>query len=115
MRIKWFVFGVLTTVIALSASAYVYLEKGFVDARADIKPGALDSWLGSAMDLSTGRHAPEGSHPSPRHCRQFTRCGDRIHLQMLDLSRQHQILFQQAVCPGAQSELSDAVLPPPEP
>ncbi len=65
MRLKWFVIGVLVTLVALAAGAYLYLEKGFVDARADIGPSVLDSWLGAAMDASTGRHAPRITSPVP--------------------------------------------------
>ncbi len=65
MRGKWFAFGVVATLIALAACAYVYFEKGFVDARADIEPGFLDRLLGPAMDASTGRHAPKAMNPGP--------------------------------------------------
>ena len=63
MRLGWFVLGVVATLIALSAAAYVYLGKGYVDARADIEAGPLDQWLGAAMDASTGRHAPKTMSP----------------------------------------------------
>jgi mono/diheme cytochrome c family protein len=65
MRAKWFALGVVVTLAASSAAAYVYLEQGFVDARADVKPGVLDSWLGAAMDASTERHAPKVTNPFP--------------------------------------------------
>lgn len=63
MRLKWFVFGIVATLIVLSAAAYVYLEQGFVDARADVQPGMLDRWLGASMDASTKRHAPNPPNP----------------------------------------------------
>lgn len=62
---KWFVLGIIVTLVVLAAGAYIYLEEGFVSARADMKPGTMDSWLGSAMDASTGRHAPKLSNPAP--------------------------------------------------
>lgn len=63
MTVKWFVLGIVATLIALSAAAYIFLEKGFVDARADVQPGAMDSWLGSARDASTERHSPKVTNP----------------------------------------------------
>lgn len=65
MNVKWFILGIIATLIALSAATYVYLEKGFVSIRADVKPGALDDWLGSAMDASTKRNAPKMMNPVP--------------------------------------------------
>jgi mono/diheme cytochrome c family protein len=65
MKVNWFVIGIVVTLIAISAAAYVYLEKGFVSIRADVKPGALDTWLGSAMDASTSRHAAKVMNPVP--------------------------------------------------
>lgn len=65
MKVKWFVLGIIATLIAISAAAYIYLEQGFVNTRADVNPGALDSWLGSAMDASTGRHAPKVMNRTP--------------------------------------------------
>ena len=62
---KWFVLGIIVTLIVLSAAAYIYLAQGFVSARADVKPGMMDSWLGSAMDASTSRHAPKLTNPAP--------------------------------------------------
>jgi thiosulfate dehydrogenase len=63
--VKWFVLGIIATLIAVSAAAYIYLEQGYVSARADVKPGMMDSWLGSAMDASTSRHAPKVPNPLP--------------------------------------------------
>lgn len=65
MTVKWFVLGVVATLVALSAAAYIYVEKGFVSARADVQAGALDNWLGSAMDASTARRAPKMTNPIP--------------------------------------------------
>lgn len=62
---KLFVLGIIVTLVALALGAYIYLEHGFVSARADVKPGTMDSWLGSAMDASTSRHAPKVTNPSP--------------------------------------------------
>lgn len=62
---KWFVLGIIVTLVVLCAIAYIYLEQGFVSARADVKPGTMDSWLGSAMDASTTRHAPKLTNPAP--------------------------------------------------
>jgi len=63
MKVTWFVLGVVATLVALSAAAYIYIEQGFVSARADVPAGTLDGWLGSAMDASTARHAPKMSNP----------------------------------------------------
>jgi mono/diheme cytochrome c family protein len=63
--VKWFVLGIIVTLVALAAAAYIYLEHGFVSARADVNPGMMDSWLGSAMDASTTRHAPKLANPVP--------------------------------------------------
>src|SRR5581483_10163021 len=62
---KWLGIGVLITLIALCAAAYIYLELGFADIRADAGPGPLDSWLASAMDASAERHAPKVNSPVP--------------------------------------------------
>lgn len=60
---KWFGFGIVATLVVLSAAAYVYFEQGFVDTRANIPMGMADSWLGTAMDASTERHAPKVNNP----------------------------------------------------
>lgn len=65
MNARWFVLGIIITLIVLSAAAYIYLELGFVSTRADVKPGALDSWLGTATDASTKRKAPKMANPVP--------------------------------------------------
>ncbi|HET9741606.1 MAG TPA: cytochrome c [Terriglobales bacterium] len=65
MNFKWFVLGIVATLVVLCACAYVYLEHGFVDARADVKAGMMDHWLGSSMDASTSRHAPNVKNPVP--------------------------------------------------
>lgn len=65
MNVKWFVLGIIATLIGISAAVYIYLEHGFVDARADVKPGAMDTWLGASMDASTSRHAPNLKNPVP--------------------------------------------------
>jgi mono/diheme cytochrome c family protein len=62
---KGFGLGVLVTLIALCAAAYIYFERGFVDIRADSGPGAFDNWLGAAMDASAARHAPRVNSPIP--------------------------------------------------
>src|SRR6185312_5609084 len=63
MKVTWFVLGIVATLVALSAAAYIYMEQGFVSAIADVPAGALDGWLGSAMDASTARHAPKMTNP----------------------------------------------------
>lgn len=65
MNVKWFVLGIVATLIAISAATFIYLKLGFVSARADVKPGVMDSWLGTAMDASTNRHAPKMMNPVP--------------------------------------------------
>lgn len=63
MKVKWFALGIVATLIVLSAAAYIYSQKGFASTRADVKPGTMDSWLGSAMDASTRRQAPKMMNP----------------------------------------------------
>ncbi|MGH9566950.1 MAG: hypothetical protein ACRD4F_00485, partial [Candidatus Angelobacter sp.] len=63
MNVKWFVLGIVAVLIAIFVAGYIYVEQGFVSARADVKPGVMDSWLGSAMDASTKRHAPKTMNP----------------------------------------------------
>lgn len=65
MKVKWFLLGIVVTVIVLSATGYVYLEQGFVSTRADTEPGLLDSWLGQASESSIVRHAPNATNPEP--------------------------------------------------
>jgi thiosulfate dehydrogenase len=65
MYVKWFVLGMIVILVAISAAAYVYLEQGFVSIRADAGPSPLDRWLGSAMDASAERHAPNVANPAP--------------------------------------------------
>jgi thiosulfate dehydrogenase len=62
--VRGFVIGVVLTLIVLSAGAYIYLEKGYADIRADT-PGPFDSLLGHAMDASAERHAPNVTSPVP--------------------------------------------------
>jgi mono/diheme cytochrome c family protein len=65
VRAKWFLFGIIATLVVLSAAAYVYFEHGFVSTRADTKPGILDSWLSQASESSIERHALKTTNPEP--------------------------------------------------
>lgn len=59
-----FIRGIIVGAIALAAGVYVYLHFGFVDLRADQKPSALEeNVLGSALDKSTARYAPQQKNP----------------------------------------------------
>ena len=62
---RGFVLGVVITLIALVVGAYIYLEHGFADIRADAGPGMLDHYLMAAMDASAERHAPDVKSPLP--------------------------------------------------
>ena len=62
---KGFGLGVLLTLVTLVVAVYLYFEMGFATMRADIQPGFLDSYLGSAMDASVQRHAPDVENPVP--------------------------------------------------
>jgi mono/diheme cytochrome c family protein len=103
MRLKWFALGVTATVIALTAAAYVYLEKGFADTRADITPGPLDSWLGTAMDASTDRHAPKLTNPV-LDTEENLLAAARLYTS--------NCLLCHGGADGVRSDLGDAVLPP---
>lgn len=65
MKAKWFLLGIIATLIVLSAAAYVYFEEGFVSTRADTRPGILDSWLSHASESSIARHASNTANPEP--------------------------------------------------
>lgn len=59
-----FIRGIIVGAIALAAGVYVYARCGFLDLRADQEPSALEKNIaGSAMDESTGRHAPKQKNP----------------------------------------------------
>ena len=59
-----FVRGVIVGALALAAAAYAYAHFGFIDFRADQGPSRLEEdVLGSAMDKSTERQAPQQKNP----------------------------------------------------
>lgn len=59
-----FVAGLIVGVLGVAAAAFVYVYFGFISARADTAPPALESLVfGHAMDASTARHAPKVKNP----------------------------------------------------
>jgi thiosulfate dehydrogenase len=59
-----FIRGVIVGALALAAGIYGYARFGFLDLRADQTPSALEQHImGTAMDESTDRHAPEQKNP----------------------------------------------------
>lgn len=61
---KTFILGVILTLVALAAAAYVAAHFGFIDMRADQKLSNFETtFAGGAMDASVGRHAPALTNP----------------------------------------------------
>jgi thiosulfate dehydrogenase len=59
-----FIRGIIFGALALAAGLYVCTRWGFLDLRADQEPSALEKNIaGTAMDESTGRHAPKQKNP----------------------------------------------------
>lgn len=59
-----FIRGFIVGAVALTAGVYSYTRYGFFDLSADQNPSALEERIGSsAMDESTGRHAPLRKNP----------------------------------------------------
>jgi thiosulfate dehydrogenase len=59
-----FIRGVIVGALALAAGVYGYARFGLLDLRADRNPWLLEERIvGSAMDESTERHAPEQKNP----------------------------------------------------
>ena len=59
-----FIRGVVVGAIILTTALYADVHYGFINLRADQKPSDLEqNLLGSALDKSTGRHAPQRKNP----------------------------------------------------
>ncbi len=63
---KYFLAGVLTTLVALLAGGYLLLQSGRIPANADGKPSRLELWMARTSLRATLRHqAPKGPDPVP--------------------------------------------------
>ncbi len=61
---KYFLAGVLTTLVALLAGGYLLLQSGRIPANADGKPSRLELWMARTSLRATLRHqAPKGPDP----------------------------------------------------
>jgi thiosulfate dehydrogenase len=59
-----FAAGVVLTILAVIAVAYLCLEEGYLSFAADTRPSAAERNLAmSAVDASTDRHAPDVKNP----------------------------------------------------
>ncbi|MGA8212847.1 MAG: cytochrome c [Candidatus Sulfotelmatobacter sp.] len=59
-----FLLGVLATLVALAAGTFAYLKLGLAEARGDLHPSRLESYLMStAVHASVRREAPEVPNP----------------------------------------------------
>jgi mono/diheme cytochrome c family protein len=59
-----FILGLIVAVVVIGVAGYCYIRFGFVDPRADIPVGALESKLAMpALDASVDRRAPEVKNP----------------------------------------------------
>lgn len=61
--IKFFM-GFLVAVVLVLLAAFCYVRFGFVDPRADVQPGSLETKLAMpALDASVDRRAPDAKNP----------------------------------------------------
>ena len=59
-----FLVGFLTAVVLVLLKLFCYLRFGFVDPRADLEPGSLETKLAMpALDASVDRRAPKMKNP----------------------------------------------------
>ena len=62
--VKWFVFGVIATIVAAAVGIYVVLRSGVIPANADAKPGLLETWAaGTSLQATLASEAPGGPNP----------------------------------------------------
>lgn len=58
--------GFILGVIALAAATFVYIRFGYINPRADIAPGVMESALAMpSLDAAVGRRAPKIKNPVP--------------------------------------------------
>jgi thiosulfate dehydrogenase len=63
---KWFVFGVLATIVVTVLCGYMVLRLGLIPANADASPGRLETWAaGTSLGATLQREAPKGANPVP--------------------------------------------------
>ncbi len=63
---RWFLAGVVATVIVLLAGGYAALRLGVVPANADAKPGVLETWAANtSLEAILHREAPKDPDPVP--------------------------------------------------
>jgi thiosulfate dehydrogenase len=63
---KWFVFGVLATIVVTVLCGYMVLLLGLIPANADASPGRLETWAaGTSLGATLQREAPKGANPVP--------------------------------------------------
>ena len=61
---KWFVLGVLATIVVALLCGYIVLRVGLIPANADANPGWLETWAaGTSLDATLQRDAPKGPNP----------------------------------------------------
>lgn len=63
---KYFVLGVLTTVVAAAALGFLYLWLGMAEVRGDVPPSPLEEYLmQTAVHAAVRRNAPDLASPVP--------------------------------------------------
>lgn len=61
---KYFVLGVLATVLIGAFGTFLHLKMGYLNMRADIAPSSFESrWAMDFLDASVDRRAPEQKNP----------------------------------------------------
>ena len=61
---KYFLLGVVTTLVLLAVGAVLYLKLGLAEVRADVPPSRWEqSMMSSAVHASVRRRVPEIANP----------------------------------------------------
>jgi mono/diheme cytochrome c family protein len=64
--VKHFLLGVLSTIVILVIGGFAYLRLGLAEARGDLPPSRIETFLmSSAVHASVRREAPETPNPFP--------------------------------------------------
>ncbi|MGH7116169.1 MAG: SDR family oxidoreductase [Stellaceae bacterium] len=62
--LKWFVAGIVVTIVVAAVGGYIVLQRGLVPANADAKPGSLETWAAkTSLRATLAREAPKIANP----------------------------------------------------